>query len=57
MGGSLMKNKLSLLDSFQTLVQPNEWQNKQWLKLLDVELPSSKHEDWKYTPLDQIEST
>lgn len=39
MGGSLMKNKLSLLDSFQTLVQPNEWQNKQWLKLLDVELP------------------
>lgn len=55
MDGSLMKNKLSLLDSFQTLVQPNEWQNKQWSKLLGVGLPSSKHEDWKYTPLNRLE--
>ncbi|WP_454441301.1 Fe-S cluster assembly protein SufD [Vibrio bathopelagicus] len=50
-----MKNKLSLLDSFQTLVQPNEWQNKQWSKLLGVGLPSSKHEDWKYTPFNRLE--
>ncbi|MGF1802204.1 Fe-S cluster assembly protein SufD [Vibrio gigantis] len=55
MDGSLMKNKLSLLDSFQTLVQPNKWQNKQWSKLLGVGLPSSKHEDWKYTPLNRLE--
>ncbi|WP_192888914.1 Fe-S cluster assembly protein SufD [Vibrio bathopelagicus] len=55
MDGSLMKNKLSLLDSFQTLVQPNEWQNKQWSKLLGVGLPSSKHEDWKYTPFNRLE--
>ena len=55
MDGSLMKNRLSLLDSFQTLVQPNEWQNKQWSKLLGVGLPSSKHEDWKYTPFNRLE--
>ena len=55
MDGSLMKNKPSLLDSFQTLVQSNEWQNKQWSKLLGVGLPSSKHEDWKYTPLNRLE--
>lgn len=55
MDGSLMKNKPSLLDSFQTLVQPNKWQNKQWSKLLGVGLPSSKHEDWKYTPFNRLE--
>ncbi|WP_215405260.1 Fe-S cluster assembly protein SufD [Vibrio gigantis] len=54
MDGSLMKNKPSLLDSFQTLVQPNKWQNKQWSKLLGVGLPSSKHEGWKYTQLNRL---
>ncbi len=54
MGGSLMNNKHSLLDSFETLVRPHEWQKKQWSKLLGVELPSPQHEDWKYTPLDRL---
>lgn len=51
MGGLLVNNDTDLLESLETMVKPNNWQQQQWSKMAGVGLPVHSDEDWKYTSL------
>lgn len=54
MGGLLVKSNQRGFDSLAHLVQPQEWQKKQFGKAVELGIPSSKDEAWKYTSLNDF---
>lgn len=54
MGGLLVKSNQRGFDSLAHLVQPQEWQKKQFGKAVELGIPTSKDEAWKYTSLNDF---
>lgn len=54
MGGLLVKSNQHGFDSLAHLVQPQEWQKKQFGKAVELGIPTSKDEAWKYTSLNDF---
>ncbi|NOH23832.1 Fe-S cluster assembly protein SufD [Vibrio europaeus] len=54
MGGLLVKSNQHGFDSLAHLVQPQEWQKKQFGKTVELGIPTVKDEAWKYTSLNDF---
>ncbi|MDC5840442.1 Fe-S cluster assembly protein SufD [Vibrio europaeus] len=54
MGGLLVKSNQHGFDSLAHLVQPQEWQKKQFGKAVELGIPTVKDEAWKYTSLNDF---
>ncbi len=54
MGGLLVNSDQSSFDALQHLVQPLDWQKKQFLRAEAIGMPTKKDENWKYTSLESF---